>query len=252
MLPGFQVKEINPSNTFEEFIEIVKVNNVNYIYCLFSGGRDSLTTLHISKKVSEHLSIPLEAIHVDTTISTPGNLQYVKAICNYLDVKLSIVKPKYDYFTYVEKWGFPTATRRWCCYHLKIEPLKDYFKTRDVKDGLLVDGIRQDESPKRRYFPKLGVHKHFKILCYHPIFEWKRADVMNYLSINALKENPLYDFFPRATECWCPAFKTVKQFEMLKKHFPEFFNKLIDAEKNLKSRGSALYKNGKRIYLRDL
>jgi tRNA(Ile)-lysidine synthase TilS/MesJ len=59
--------------------------------------------------VSEHLSIPLEAIHVDTTISTPGNLQYVKAICNYLDVKLSIVKPKYVYFTYVEKWGFPTA-----------------------------------------------------------------------------------------------------------------------------------------------
>lgn len=256
MLPGIQVKEKaildKEINTVREFCEVVEKNNVNYLYCLFSGGRDSLVTLHISKKVSKHLAVPLEAIHVDTTISTPGNLRYVKTVCGELDVKLSIVKPKHDYFTYVERWGFPTATRRWCCYHLKIEPLKNYFKNRNVHNGLLVDGIRKDESPKRRGFPKIGVHKHFRILCYHPIFEWERVDVLNYISMNALKENPLYNVFPRATECWCPAFKTVKQFEMLKKNFPEFFHKLIDAENKLKSGGSALYKNGKKIYLKDL
>jgi 3'-phosphoadenosine 5'-phosphosulfate sulfotransferase (PAPS reductase)/FAD synthetase len=95
------------------------------------------------------------------------------------------------------------------------------------------------------------VHKRFKILCYHPIFEWRRVDVLDYIVTNALKENPLYGVFPRATECWCPAFKTVKQFEMLKKNFPEFFQKLVDAESKLKSKGSALYKNRRKIYLKD-
>jgi 3'-phosphoadenosine 5'-phosphosulfate sulfotransferase (PAPS reductase)/FAD synthetase len=255
MLPGIQVKESSVSkeiNTLKEFCEVIKTNKVSYLYCLFSGGRDSLVALHISKRVSEHLRVPLEAIHVDTTISTPGNLQYVEAICREFNVKLSIVRPKHDYFYYVDKWGFPTATRRWCCYHLKIEPLKNYFQSRNVRDGLLVDGIRKDESPKRSRFPKIGVHRHFRILCYHPIFEWGRVDVLNYIATNALKENPLYEVFPRATECWCPAFKTVKQFEMLKKNFPEFFQKLVDAESKLKSKGSALYKNRRKIYLKDL
>jgi len=255
MLPGIQVKACSNSkeiNTFKDYCEIIEKNNINYLYCLFSGGRDSLVALHISKRVGEHLRVPLEAIHVDTTISTPGNLQYVEAVCREFNVKLSIIRPKHDYFTYVDRWGFPTATRRWCCYHLKIEPLKNYFRHRNVHNRLLVDGIRKDESPKRGGFPKIGVHKHFKILCYHPIFEWERVDILNYISANALKENPLYQFFPRATECWCPAFKTVKQFEMLKKNFPEFFQKLVDAESKLKSGGSALYKNRKKIYLKDL
>jgi len=256
MLPGIQESILftfeKENLTFEEFCGIIKANNLNYLYCLFSGGRDSLVALHISKKVSEHLAIPIEAVHVDTTISTPGNLQYVKNVCKELNVKLSVVKPKHDYFTYVERWGFPTATRRWCCYHLKIEPLKIYFKDRNRKNSLLIDGIRRDESTRRKEFPKIGFHRHFKIICYHPIFEWNKADITYYITTNSLKENPLYNIFPRATECWCPAFKTIKQFKMLKKYFPEFFHKLVEAEARLKSGGSALYKNGKKIYLRDL
>lgn len=238
--------------TVKEFCETAKSNGVDYMYCLFSGGRDSLVALHISREVGELLSIPLEAVHVDTTVSTPGNLEYVKGVCEALRVKLTIVTPRHDFFTYVKKWGFPTATRRWCCYHLKIEPLKDYFSSREDRQGLIVDGIRSGESQRRKTFPKLGFHRHFKRLCYHPIFDWTKQNVLDYISHHNLPVNPLYDKFPRATECWCTAFKTVEQFKTLKENFPELFAKFVEAEGMLKPGRSALYKNGKRIYLRDL
>ncbi|MEM3871938.1 MAG: phosphoadenosine phosphosulfate reductase family protein [Nitrososphaeria archaeon] len=234
-----------------EFSKIVKENNIKNIYSLFSGGRDSLVALHITNIFCKKYNVKLKAVYVDTTISTPGSMEYVKEVCDSINVHLDVVKPRQDYFKLVEKWGFPTATRRWCCYHLKIEPLKTYFTTQ-LQDRIVVDGIRMKESFKRKSFPKIGFHKHFKCLCYHPIFEWDKDDVLNYIKEFDLKENPLYKFYPRATECWCPAEKTVNQFKQLKKTHPELFNKLVELEGRLRNGGSALFKGGKKIYLKEL
>jgi 3'-phosphoadenosine 5'-phosphosulfate sulfotransferase (PAPS reductase)/FAD synthetase len=152
----------------------------------------------------------------------------------------------------VKRWGFPTATRRWCCYHLKIAPLKAFFRGVDTSKALVVDGIRAEESWRRREFPKLAWHKHFRCLNYHPIFEWTKEDVLRYIKETGLKENPLYSKLPRVTECWCTAFKTAEQFKILKENWPELFQKFIEAEASLKTGGSALFRNGKRIYLKDL
>jgi len=220
-----------------------------HAYVLFSGGRDSLVALHIAKRACQSLDLELTAVHVDTTVSTPGNLDYVKDACKKLDIKLDVVRPKEDFFTLVKRWGFPTVTRRWCCYHLKIEPLKRYFKG---KEGIILDGMRMDESSRRKSFPKLGVHRHFKLLCYHPIFEWTHDDVLKYIKKYNLPENPLYKVLPRAAECWCTAFKTVKQFKTLKENWPELFNKFVEAEASLRCGGCALFRGGKKIYLREL
>ena len=238
----------------DSFIEVVKRGGYEVIYVLFSGGRDSLVTLHLTWRIGRALNLCVEAVHVDTTVSTPGNIDYVRAICNKLDVSLIVVRPIHDFFTLVERWGFPTATRRWCCYHLKIEPLKRYFMEcikRGYK-GLIVDGIRADESPRRYNFPRFGFHRHFKLPCYHPIFDWTKQDVVYYIKQHSLLDNPLYRILPRATECWCTALKTPKQFIILKRHWPELFKKFVEAEARLRTGGSALFKNGRRIYLKDL
>jgi 3'-phosphoadenosine 5'-phosphosulfate sulfotransferase (PAPS reductase)/FAD synthetase len=238
--------------TLDSFVKVVKNNRIETIYSLFSGGRDSLVVLHMSKTVSEHLGLKLMTLHVDTTVSTPGNLEYVKEVCNDLGVNLVVLRPEQDFFRLVKKWGFPTATRRWCCYHLKIAPLKVFFSGLDTSKALLVDGIRAEESWRRKEFPKLAWHKHFKCLNYHPIFEWTKKDVLRYIEEMDLKENPLYNKLPRVTECWCTAFKTVEQFKILKDNWPELFQKFVEAEASLKTKGSALFRNGKRIYLKDL
>ena len=228
---------------------LIKQNNS---YVLFSGGRDSLVTMHLVNDVAKKMHKMISVVHVDTTVSTPGILEYVQKTCYQLGVELIVVRPKIDFFTLTRKWGFPTVTRRWCCYHLKIEPLKELLL--DCPDPKVVfDGIRREESPKRATYPISGIHKHFKCLCYHAIFEWTSEQVHSYIAEHGLKENPLYaKGFHRAAECWCTSYKSVKQFLMLKQQFPELFQKFVDNEKCLKTGGSALFRNGKRIYLRDL
>jgi 3'-phosphoadenosine 5'-phosphosulfate sulfotransferase (PAPS reductase)/FAD synthetase len=234
-------------------VEVAITNDINNIFALFSGGRDSLVALHLAYRVARALKLKIVALHVDTTISTPGNIEYVKFICEKLGVNLKILRPKRDYFTLVRKWGFPTITRRWCCYHLKIEPLKLYFKNIDVSDSLVIDGIRAEESRRRKNYPKLGFHKHFKCLNYHPIFNWTGEDVKDYIVRYSLPENPLYaKGLPRASECWCPVFKRISQFKWLMENYPELFNKLVKLESELKSGGSMIFRNGKKIYLRDI
>jgi len=119
---------------------------------------------------------------------------------------------------------------------------KDYFYRREDKQGLIVDGIRREESRRRKTFPKIGFHKHFKRLCYHPIFDWSKQDVLSYISQYSLPENPLYEKLPRASECRCTAFKTIKQFKILKENWPDLFMKLVEAESKLKPGRSALFK----------
>ena len=119
------------------YLEEIERNTINWLeklllffkaYVLFSGGKDSLVALHLIKRAAENIGAEVTALHVDTTVSTPSIVGYVRMICKYLNVKLKILRPKKDYFSLVERWGFPTATRRWCCYHLKIEPLKKFFE----------------------------------------------------------------------------------------------------------------------------
>jgi phosphoadenosine phosphosulfate reductase len=247
---------LNPTDkvviTLNSFIETIKSNGIESMFALFSGGRDSLVALHLSKIVSISLGVGLSALHVDTTVSTPGNLEYVEETCRELEVDLVVLRPKHDFFSLVDRWGFPTATRRWCCYHLKIEPLKEFFGRVDASKVLLIDGIRAEESWRRRSFPKLAHHRHFRCLNYHPIFEWTKEDVLRYIREQKLRENPLYNKLPRVAECWCTAFKTVKQFQVLKQEWPELFYKFVEAEANLRTRGSALFRNRRRIYLEDL
>jgi len=237
--------------TLKSLSNVIKSNRVKRLYVLFSGGRDSLVVLHLAYRVRKFLKVPIIAVYVSTTVATPGNLKYVKQVCNKYHIKLKVVKPYPNYFTLVKRWGFPTSHRRWCCYHLKIKPLKRYFGTQP-RNGLIIDGIRRDESLKRHGFPKIDFHKHFKLLCYHPIFDWSKEDVLRYIEQHSLPENPLYQILPRAIDCWCTAFKSVKQFKLLKMYWPELFKKYVEAEAKLRSKGSALFKNGRRVYLSNL
>jgi len=249
---GYDLLSGRERETLDSFTEVVEDSLTETIYALFSGGRDSLVALHISKIISDRLRVRLTAIHVDTTISTLGNIEYVQRVCSELQVRLITLRPRYDFFTLVSKWGFPTVTRRWCCYHLKVEPLKTFFKSIDVSRALVIDGIRAEESWRRRNFPELGYHKHFRCLNYHPIFHWRKEDVLKYIMLHDLPDNPLYEKLPRVTECWCTAFKTVGQFTVLKREWPEFFRKFVEAEARLEKGGSALFRDGRRIYLKDL
>jgi 3'-phosphoadenosine 5'-phosphosulfate sulfotransferase (PAPS reductase)/FAD synthetase len=130
------------------------------VYAMFSGGRDSLVTLHLSFRA---LKNKVEALFIDTGISTPGLKEYVESIAKEFNVKLNIVSPRYNYFKLVLKKGFPTITRRWCKEYLKLQPLKDWINERDPEKILLITGVRADESWMKARTEKFLKHKFLKV-----------------------------------------------------------------------------------------
>lgn len=238
-------------STVAEIEKLVGQNGAR-AYVLFSGGKDSLTALHLVIEACKKSAKNTVAVHADTTVGIPDNLDYISQICERLRVPLVIVKPKVDYFTLAKKKGLPRFRARWCCGELKVKPLASYFS--EVEDEKIVfDGIRGEESKIRSAMTKLSWHKRFSCHIFHPILEWSANDVLNYLSYLGLPQNPLYGKgFRRACECWCGVFKGVNEFKLLRDSYPEFFKKLVQLEASMRNGGSYLFRKGKKIYLREL
>lgn len=221
-------------------------------YVLFSGGKDSLVSLDLVRRAADALGNEFTAIHADTSIGLPENVEYVRKACRSLKVKLVVVKPEHDFFELSKRKGFPTHSARWCCYELKIYPIRDYLQNQKG-EKIIFDGIRAEESKQRANMEQNSWHKIFKCNVFHPIFHWKAKEMSTYLSRHQLFINPLYSKgFKRAAECWCGVFKSVKEFKLLLQNYPDFFEELVNLEASMRKGGSFLFKNGKKVYLREL
>jgi len=236
----------------QEAIRTIKALCKDYdcLYVMFSGGKDSLVVLDLIRRADQNK--PIVAIHVDTTAQLPENLRYVQEVCSELSVKLEILRPERDYFSLVRLKGFPTFRRRWCCDYLKLRPVKAYFKNLNNR-RIVFDGVRAEESKRRLSYTMLGWDDLYGCKVFRPIFNWRKSDVERYIREHQLPINPLYSIgFTRATDCWCGLYKSVKDFRLLKEHFPDFFAKLLELEESMRNKGSYAFLHGKKVYLRDI
>ena len=231
------------------------------VLVLFSGGRDSLVALDIVVRNAVISGKHIKAIHVDTTIETPGNIEYVQKICKDYNVELYLLKPKQSYFDMVKRYGFPTRSRRWCKWRLKVRPVRRFIKDMDMKNVILVSGLRIYESNLRKRMKKenfvkqkITFHNFLRCLVFHPLLDWNDKDICTYVNRFHLKVNPLYQIYGRAFDCWCSPYKTPANFAMLKINHPRLFDRLLMLERMLTSGGSALwdYNEKKKIYLSEI
>jgi len=233
-------------------IEKLMSHNRAVPFVLFSGGKDSLISLDLVSRASERLQRKPIAIHADTTVSLPCNIEYVKNICDQLKVELVIVRPRASYFELAERWGLPRFRARWCCHALKIGPVNEHLMQQQG-DKIIFDGIRAEESKARSEIDFLGYDKKLGCTLCHPVVSWTSTDVKMYLEKRGLPVNPAYaKGFRRASECWCGVFKDPGEFELLFVHYPALFDRLLELESKQKSGFGYIYSHGKGIFLRDM
>lgn len=170
---------------------------------LFSGGKDSITLVHLAMKAFAPMKIPFPLVHIDTGHNFPEALAYRDFFANEIGAEL-IVR-KVEDTIYKQKLTEPKgkfASRNWLQTHTLLETIEEF------QFDACIGGARRDEEKaraKERFFsvrddfgqwdPKLQrpelwkiyngrIHKGENVRVF-PISNWTELDVWNYIK----KEN---------------------------------------------------------------
>ena len=166
---------------------------------LFSGGKDSITLVHLAKKAFAPGKIPFPLMHIDTGHNFPEALIFRDGLANQVNAAL-IVKKVED--TIKEKnLAEPKgkfASRNWLQTHTLLDAIEEF------KFDACIGGARRDEEKaraKERIFsvrdefgqwnPKLQrpelwniyngrIHKGENVRVF-PISNWTELDIWNYI-----------------------------------------------------------------------
>ena len=96
----------------DQAIRFLKSINADEIELAYSGGKDSDVILELAKMAG----IQYRAIYKNTTIDPPGTIEHV------LSKGVEILRPKESFAKLIQKKGFPSRYRRFCCSELKEYP----------------------------------------------------------------------------------------------------------------------------------
>ena len=164
-------------NLIQSASKIAADNGCKELEVSYSGGKDSDVILDLIKMAN----VPYRAIYKNTTIDPPGTIKHVK------DMRVEIIRPKYNFLQLIAKNGYPSRLSRFCCRQLKEYKVLDYA----------ILGIRQDESIKRKKRYKEPeqcrvYNKKDKVRQYFPILDWTNDDVEEFIKERNIKCAPVY------------------------------------------------------------
>jgi len=229
----------------------------------FSGGKESTTLLHLTINVTKKLLGDINLIKV-LYIEIPGNtheknIEYVYYIIETFEIpkkNLIHLKSSMDFFEALKKWGFPSYRRRWCMNVFKRHVLLNFLKRFDIPPIVLVGDRLSDSSRRRNLLSKKGFiefNKAWYQFTAHPLLHWKRWHVLMYILLKKIELNPLYKEIKHSGNCiYCPFITDIEYYELLREKYPAWYKKIIDAERNMKNGGGALFVSNRVFRLEDL
>jgi len=233
-----------------EFVEHYGIRSI--AYCL-SGGKDSLVASHYMERELGDLRDQLERhfIIVDTTVMVPGNIEWLrKVVADLFDAELTVLRPQKTFWEFVEEFGAPKMRSRWCCYHLKLEPIMRFMRTLPPQRAEVL-GLRRAESRRRAKLPDVILKRKTLTWGYAPILDWSDEQINTYIREHDLPVNPVYRT-PVKETCVCGVFISPRGIKALRALYPELFAKFVEAESRFRSGGAMFYRSGRPWKARDL
>jgi len=183
-----EVKEQISKNIIQEAFKIFKKPGVG-----FSGGTDSVVTLHLAKDM---LKEDTPVVFANTRHQFPETYDYIKEILEEFGVKnFKEFKAEEDrVMEFMEKFGkgTPEFTETCCEYH-KIEPMRRAVSDTEM-DALItgIRGVEHEERAQETIFSPRNPPQHPRHMRVHPLIFWTQQDVLDYVKKHNIKCNPLY------------------------------------------------------------
>ncbi|MFC0775349.1 sulfate adenylyltransferase subunit CysD [Terrimonas alba] len=166
---------------------------------LFSGGKDSITLVHLAKKAFAPGKIPFPLVHIDTGHNFPEALEFRDELAKQVNASLVVrkVEDTIKQKNLTEPKG-KFASRNWLQTHTLLDTIEEF------KFDACIGGARRDEEKaraKERIFsvrdefgqwdPKLQrpelwniyngrIHKGENVRVF-PISNWTELDIWNYI-----------------------------------------------------------------------
>jgi len=219
----------------------------------FSGGKDSTVVLDLVHRILP----PDEFIVVfnDTDMELSITYNYVEKIINkYNNVKF--IKTSHDKKA-LDLWkeiGPPSRIIRWCTMVYKVAPtiklLKEITKKQNPK-FIVYDGVRADESSRRRNLGIESAGRFGKQTNIHPIYLWNTAMVHLYAMMNKIPLNNLYRYGATRVGCSvCPFKSNTDNMILWLKYKKEISGYLKILDKYARNMG-IVSKNDREMFIRE-
>ncbi|PWB54857.1 MAG: phosphoadenosine phosphosulfate reductase [Candidatus Methanoperedenaceae archaeon] len=189
------------------------------VYVSFSGGKDSLVTLDLTRSAVKK---PIKVFFANTGIEFPETVDFARRFCRENDIELIEVKVNEAFWENLPSFGPPAKDFRWCCKVCKLAPINSVLEecTSRGKKCLTIDGKRRFESFTRsRIAPKEENPFIPGQISVFPIRNWRAIEVWLYIFYGKLEYNPLYDEGFERVGCWlCPAELSAEYYRFSQLH----------------------------------
>jgi len=202
------------------------MQHAKYMAPLFSGGHDSLCACHLA---SQHPAFGDMVHHIDTGIGAKSTRQFVNEVCKEFGWELAVWKSSETYEKFVRERGFAgPGMHQWAYNRLKDRCV---YKITARKKVALITGCRQQESTRRMGHVepiKIGETSKKTGRVYNtcriwtaPCFDWSTAEQVSYMNEHDLPRNPLKERLGMSGECFCGAFASPNEIEMIRRYAPD-------------------------------
>lgn len=190
----------------------------------FSGGKDSLATLLLVRKVVEP-----KVLFVDTGVEFPETTEYVERMADALGLDLIITRAGDRFWKGLSVFGMSGRDYRWCCKVCKLGPVAKVMDERFPQGVLNFIGQRRYESLVRSRSRRMWRNRWLpRQLCASPIQSWSALHVWLYLMKEGVDVNPLYHRGLERIGCWpCPS-SSLAEVEALKELYPGLWQGFVE------------------------
>lgn len=185
----------------------------------YSGGKDSLATLHLLLDAG----IDPDLMFIDTGIELPETIENVKNIAEKFGLEKKIREAHSGYWRNVNFFGPSARDHRWCCKTCKLGPTAKLI-AKNYPDGVLsFIGQRRYESQQRQNKGNTWNNPWVPGQeALSPIQDWTALHIWLYLFKKDADYNPLYEKGFERIGCWvCPA-SDLAELESIQKNHEDF------------------------------
>lgn len=207
------------------FIRSTVENTKKPVTVSYSGGKDSLATLHLVHECTADYDI----IFADTGLEFPETLQNVTDVAGYYGKEAIIEGAGNVFWESVSDFGPPSLEMRWCCKVCKLGPITRLIEENYENGCLTFVGQRKYESVTRARSSRIWKNPWVgNQTAASPIQDWTALHVWLYIFKNKLPYNPLYGKGFDRMGCWlCPS-SSLADFMNLKQTHPDLDRRLSE------------------------